>query len=119
MLYINDKASLRKYKSIVNVFIPQVTKAKFKIDKEIKLNMQWLCFGLTKPLEELVINEGFGLVVYDGTSANPTSNNVEEALIKYKENNCEVLIAFGGGSVMDCAKAIGARIVKPKMSLKR
>ena len=76
-------------------------------------------FGLTKPLEELVINEGFGLVVYDGTSANPTSNNVEEALIKYKENNCESLIAFGGGSVMDCAKAIGARIVKPKMSLEK
>ena len=76
-------------------------------------------FGLTEPLEELVINEGLCLVIYDETSPNPTSNNVEEALVKYKENNCEALIAFGGGSVMDCAKAIGARIVKPKLSLKK
>jgi len=74
-------------------------------------------FGLTKPLEELLINEGFKLTIYDKTVANPTDINVEEARELYIANNCKGLIGFGGGSSIDCAKAVGARIAKPNMSL--
>lgn len=74
-------------------------------------------FGLTKPLEELLTNEGFKLTVYDKTVANPTDINVEEARELYIENDCNGLIGFGGGSSIDCAKAVGARIAKPNMSL--
>lgn len=74
-------------------------------------------FGLTKPLEALLKNEGFNLFIYDKTVANPTDENVEEALLIYNENNCGGLIGFGGGSSIDCAKAVGARAVKPNMSL--
>ena len=48
---------------------------------------------------------------------NPTSDNVAQALEMYKQNNCDSMIAFGGGSVMDCAKATGARIAYPNKSL--
>ena len=75
--------------------------------------------GLTMPLESLIVNSGIGLTVYDGTMPNPTSQNVEEARELYLKNKCEALIAFGGGSAMDCAKAVGARVVRPKKSLKR
>lgn len=55
--------------------------------------------------------------VYDKTVANPTIANVEEARALYIENRCDAIIGFGGGSPMDCAKAVGARIVKPSQSI--
>ena len=74
-------------------------------------------FGLTAPLEKLLADEGIECTVYDKTVANPTTVNVAEALELYKENNCEALIGFGGGSSIDCAKAAGARIARPGKEL--
>lgn len=73
--------------------------------------------GLTKPLEELLQTSGITCVVYDGTTANPTVANVEAARELYLQNNCQAIIAFGGGSPMDCAKALGARIARPDKPL--
>lgn len=75
--------------------------------------------GLTGPLEEMIAKSGLVCTVYDDTMPNPTSNNVEEARKLYIDSGCQALIAFGGGSAMDCAKAVGARIVRPKMPLKK
>lgn len=69
--------------------------------------------GLTSQLEK----EGITCVVYSETCPNPTILNVEAARTLYVEGNCEALIAFGGGSSMDCAKAVGARIAYPKHSV--
>ncbi|MBQ8815505.1 MAG: iron-containing alcohol dehydrogenase [Lachnospiraceae bacterium] len=73
--------------------------------------------GVTAPLENLLRTSGIKCTVYDGTRANPTVDNVEEARRLYIENNCRCLIAFGGGSSMDCAKAVGARIAYPHKTL--
>ena len=73
--------------------------------------------GLTRPLEELLEKRGIATVVYDKTRANPTVANVEEARKAYLYGRCECLIAVGGGSSMDCAKALGARIAYPKKEL--
>lgn len=73
--------------------------------------------GLTKHLEELLSENNISCAVYDGTVANPTTDNVNEALNLYKENNCQALIGFGGGSSMDCAKAVGACIARPRTPL--
>lgn len=54
--------------------------------------------------------------VFDSVQPNPTIYNVEDALKIYKDNNCQGIIAFGGGSPMDCAKVTGARVVKPNQS---
>ena len=75
--------------------------------------------GLTAHLEELLKAAHVRCVVYDGTVANPTVANVEQARMLYLENGCQGLIAFGGGSSMDCAKALGARIVRPNKPLAR
>ena len=69
--------------------------------------------GVTKPLEELLERSGVRCTVYDRTRANPTVHNVEAARAQYLAGQCQGLIAFGGGSSMDCAKAVGARIVYP------
>lgn len=51
--------------------------------------------------------------IYDGVLPNPTVEQVEQGLAVYKSNNCDGILAFGGGSAMDCAKIIGARVVRP------
>lgn len=73
--------------------------------------------GLTRRLEKALKEAGIPYTMYDKTVANPTTVNVQEALDLYHENGCDVIIGFGGGSSMDCAKAVGARAVKPKQSL--
>lgn len=70
-------------------------------------------FGATSNLEKLLKAADIKCHVYDDTCPNPTVNNVEAAREIYVKENCEALIAFGGGSSMDCAKAVGARIAYP------
>lgn len=73
--------------------------------------------ALIQPLEEFLSSNGVSVSVYDKTVANPTTDNVNEAVEMYKSNNCQALIAFGGGSPMDCAKAVGARLACPNKTL--
>ena len=74
--------------------------------------------GLTSPLEALLTDSGIICAVYNKTCANPTSDNVEEAFALYTQENCEGIIAFGGGSPMDLAKALGAKVARPKKSVR-
>ena len=73
--------------------------------------------GLTRRLEKSLEAAGIPYCIYDKTVANPTTDNVAEAVALYLEEGCDCIIGFGGGSSMDCAKAAGARIAKPKQSL--
>ncbi|MBQ2319119.1 MAG: iron-containing alcohol dehydrogenase, partial [Clostridia bacterium] len=73
--------------------------------------------GLISPLETVLNESGVNFAVYDNTQPNPTVQNVEEALALYNKNRCDGLIAVGGGSAMDCAKALGARVAYPKKSV--
>lgn len=57
--------------------------------------------------------------IYDKTMPNPTVDAVEEARDEYVRNGCDTIFALGGGSAMDLAKAVGARIAKPKKSLRK
>ena len=70
-----------------------------------------------KILEESLKSNNINYNIFSDVVANPTSDNVNQALSIYKENNCDCLIAIGGGSVMDCAKAMGALIARPKKTL--
>lgn len=73
--------------------------------------------GLLTPLEQALEDGGIHYSVYDRTVANPTTDTVAEALEMYRKDRCDGIIGFGGGSSMDCAKAVGARVAKPKQSL--
>lgn len=73
--------------------------------------------GLLEPLVELLIKHEISHTIYSDVQPNPTIENVENGLNAYLNANCQAVIALGGGSVMDCAKLIGARVVKPKKSV--
>jgi alcohol dehydrogenase len=100
---LNKLPSLIKTQNIDNVLV--VT------DKGIA--SLGLMDGLLKGLTE----EGIAYIVFDKTVANPTIDNIEEALQIYKANNCKGIVAFGGGSPMDCAKGVGARVARPDRSI--
>ena len=73
--------------------------------------------GLITRLEDTQDRHFIPYIIYDGTVANPTTTNVNEALALYHEYDCNAIIGFGGGSSIDCAKAVGARVAKPHQSL--
>lgn len=75
--------------------------------------------GLLERLESALHKAGIEYHIYDKTVANPTTDNVAEALGMYRRNKCQSIIGFGGGSSMDCAKAVGARIARPKTKLSK
>ncbi len=86
------------------------------VTDDVLHNKLHLIDGLKEGLEA----KGIKYAVYDKTVPNPTIDNIEEGVVLYKENGCNALIAFGGGSPMDCAKGIGCRIARankeiPKM----
>ena len=50
------------------------------------------------------------LSIFDGTPENPTQMAVEEAVAKYREADCDGVVALGGGSSMDLAKAVALAV---------
>lgn len=124
----------RTYQTIFKILLPvlpyrepQILKNYDELVFEFKRNNISKCLlvtdaglnklGLTKALEDSLKQNNIEVFVYDGTVPNPTTTNVDDGLKIYKENNCQALIGFGGGSPMDCAKAIGARIACPNKTL--
>lgn len=60
--------------------------------------------------------------VFDEVESDPSIETVEKGFASYTENNCDAILAIGGGSVIDCSKVIGARVSDPKrgvLKLKR
>ena len=51
--------------------------------------------------------------IYDQTIPNPTIDNIHDATRLYRKDKCKGLVAFGGGSAIDCAKGVGIRIARP------
>lgn len=73
----------------------------------------------TKRLLDALRTAGISCAVYDKTVPNPTTDTVEEALALYKEGGCQAIIGIGGGSSLDCAKAVGVRAARPEKPLSK
>ena len=73
--------------------------------------------GMLEPLKQALATSGIAYAVCDEVTPNPTILNVELARERYIAEKCQGLIGFGGGSAIDCAKAVGARIARPKLSI--
>mgnify|MGYP002554052387 CR=1 FL=1 len=73
--------------------------------------------GKADPIMAACEAEGMKSCCYHDVVPNPTIQNIEEGLKMYHDNNCDAIVALGGGSAMDCAKGIGARVACPKKSV--
>ena len=73
--------------------------------------------GMLEPMKKALKSAGIEYIVYDEVTPNPTVLNVELARERYVLEHCQGLIGFGGGSAIDCAKAVGARIARPRLTI--
>ena len=62
---------------------------------------------LAEDIRKILENAGLKAVIFAGADPNPTDISVMEGAEIYKKENCNMIVAVGGGSPMDCAKAVG------------
>ena len=75
--------------------------------------------GLLNKMIESFKESNINFTLYNDVVPNPTITNIEEGLKLYKENSCQGIVAFGGGSPMDTAKGIGTRVARPKKEISK
>ena len=73
--------------------------------------------GSLEPFFESLTKAGITYAVFSEVQPDPTTDCIEEAVALYRKENCEAIVAVGGGSVIDCAKALGARIARPNKTI--
>ena len=71
-------------------------------------------FGVTKKVLDVLEGEGMAYELYSEIKPNPTVENVQTGVAAFKKSGADYLIAIGGGSSMDTAKAIGIIINNPE-----
>jgi alcohol dehydrogenase class IV len=74
--------------------------------------------GLADPLMTSLVLKRFPFALFNEVEVNPKITTIEKGLKIYLEEECDSIIALGGGSVMDCAKAIAARSSNPSQSVR-
>lgn len=74
--------------------------------------------GMAEQVAESARTRGLDVALYSEVKPDPTYDQVERGLNVYLESGCDAILALGGGSAMDCAKVIAARVTNKK-SIKR
>ena len=72
--------------------------------------------GVTKKVTDVLDQAGCSYEVYTNIKENPTIENVQNGVEEYKKSGADFIIAIGGGSPMDTAKAIGIIINNPEFA---
>lgn len=97
--------------------IPEELRKKKKTHPLIVTGPHIAASGLHQGLLDALKENGFVYSVFSDVCANPTFEVVEKAFAVYQKEGCDSIIAFGGGSPLDCAKAVGVKAVYPRKNL--
>ncbi|MDD6278621.1 MAG: lactaldehyde reductase [Oscillospiraceae bacterium] len=73
-------------------------------------------FGVSVKVTELLDNASFPYEIYSNIKANPTIENVQDGVKAFKAADADCIVAIGGGSVMDTAKAVGIIVNNPEFA---
>ena len=73
-------------------------------------------FKVTKKVTDVLDNAGIPYEIYSQIKANPTVENVQTGVEAFKASGADCIVAIGGGSSMDTAKAIGIIIANPEFA---
>ena len=73
-------------------------------------------FGVTKKVTDVLDNAGIAYDVFSDIKPNPTIENVQAGVAAFKASGADCIVAIGGGSSMDTAKAVGIIITNPEFA---
>ena len=73
-------------------------------------------FNVTKKVTDVLDEAGIEYVIFSDIKANPTIENVQNGVAAFKAAGSDCIVAIGGGSSMDTAKAIGIIITNPEFA---
>ena len=73
-------------------------------------------FGVTKKVTDVLDGAGIAYEIYSQIKANPTIENVQTGVAAFKASGADSIVAIGGGSSMDTAKAVGIIIANPEFA---
>lgn len=93
--------------------LPQILKDKGAGKVLVVTGSTLMKLGVPEKLLNALDAANIAYAIYSEVSPNPTSDNVEEAFRIYREDDCQAIVALGGGSPMDCAKGVGAKAAHP------
>jgi len=96
---IPDEIKARGFKKVLVVSDPDLIK-----------------FGVSKKVTDILDNAGIAYEMFSDVKANPTIENVQAGVSAFKAAGADSLVAIGGGSSMDTAKAIGIIIKNPEFA---
>ncbi len=73
-------------------------------------------YGVVRKVTDLLDKAGFAYEIFSDVKANPTIGNVQSGVEAYKGSGADCMLAIGGGSAMDTAKAIGIIVNNPEFA---
>ena len=73
-------------------------------------------FGVTKKVLDVLDAAGVAYTVFSDIKPNPTIENVQAGVAAYRASGADCIVAIGGGSSMDTAKAVGIIINNPEFA---
>ena len=97
--------------------LPELLKDKNVDNLLVVTDRTLMKLGLLNNMLRALDESGIRYTCFSDVGSNPTNLEVENGFQCYRENGCQAVLAFGGGSPMDCAKAICARVAHPNRSL--
>ena len=83
-------------------------KALFVTDKDL------IRFGVAEKIEQVLRKAGIPYEIFSDLKANPTIANVQSGVAAFKASGADFIIALGGGSSIDTAKAVGIIVNNPE-----
>lgn len=99
--------------------LPQLLKANKVNSVLIVTSPGFIKRGTLETLFNKLKENNICYAVYTGVTPDPSVNDVENGVKVYLENGCKGIAAIGGGSVLDCAKIIGARVANKKTPVRK
>ncbi|MCM1125713.1 MAG: iron-containing alcohol dehydrogenase [Lachnospiraceae bacterium] len=99
--------------------IPEILKKEAVVKPLIITDQTLSSIGAVDGLQKSLTQSGTDYALFDGAFPNPTTALARQASAYYRKNQCDGLIAFGGGSPMDLAKAVGVMLARPDKPLEK
>ena len=103
------------YKGAIGNIVPELTARGFQ-KAFVCSDPDLIRFNVTKKVTDLLDAAGFAYEVYSDIKPNPTIENVQTGVAAFRKSGADCIVAIGGGSSMDTAKAIGVIIENPEFA---